>query len=324
MPKVLIPSIPAVLALILYACSAVFAQSPDGDRREVEVIKKARAALGGEAALNAVGTLSASGDFRVGSGEMLVSGDVKLAVRIPDRLMRILKWSLMETINVTTTEAMSGEQVWRESKSGQHNPMTGLVPGSSGGTGHGGGRGSGENGKEGRGKKEAPPGLDDGMNDHQLRSYFSCLILALLLRSPDLAPGVQPYQGEVTIEGAKADSLKIRLKDGLDVNLFIDQATHWPLMVGYSIPGYDSSISGGKPRRRKQGESSEAATREPEVMAVEIFLSEYKPVAENKFGNIWLPHQITRTSGGLTVEDMHIKSFQLNPRLEEKQFEPKR
>ncbi len=304
-------SISTALFLTLCFCSAGFAQSPASDPRAAESLKLARAALGGDGALNAVVTLSAVGDFRVGSGDDLVSGEIKLEVRLPDRFMRIMKWNLMETMNITTTEAMNGEKIWKESKSGQHNAITMLGP-------------AGDGGKEGRGKKESVPGLEDGMNPQQMRLYFSCLIMALLLRSPDSTPGVSSYKGEITIEGAKADSLQIILKDGTAVNLAIDRATHRPIMASYSVPGHDSSLSGGKPKRRKQGEKSEAATRESEMLAAEVFLSEYKSVAGNKTGIIWLPHQITRTSGGLTVEDVHIKSFQLNPRLDDKQFDPKR
>ena len=86
------------------------------------------------------------------------------------------------------------------------------------------------------------PVSTDGMDGQPMRSYFSCLIMALLLRPPDSTPGNFAYQGEVDINGAKADSLKITTKDGLIISLAIDQQTHRPIMAGYSAPMQDTAV----------------------------------------------------------------------------------
>jgi hypothetical protein len=128
-------------------------------------------------------------------------------------------------------------------------------------------------------------------------------------------------EGEDDISGVKADSLKIATGDGLTVSLDIDQQTHRPIRATYAAQMAATSERG---REGGQVRSEEERAQESQVSNVEIYLSEYKAVAEKGFGDIWLPHQVTRTRDGLTVEDMHIKKFQLNPHINAKQFEQKR
>ena len=66
------------IALMLFGSIASFPEGLDAKARAREVLGQARAALGGDAALNAVRSLSGSGDFRSGSGSAEVSGEVQL------------------------------------------------------------------------------------------------------------------------------------------------------------------------------------------------------------------------------------------------------
>ncbi len=84
------------------------------------------------------------------------------------------------------------------------------------------------------------------------------------------------------------------------------------------MAAYRASGSDGAGSEAKQNAASKSKTTQ-----IQIYFSEYKPVTEKGFGDILLPHQITKTRDGLTVEDMHIKKFQLNPHLKPKQFEKK-
>jgi len=327
-----------VLAVLIASCSAVvLPQSPDARAQASQILDQARAALGGGAALDAIHSLSAAGDFRVGSGDSEVSGTVKVDSLFPDKFIRTMKWSRFQTENVTTVEAMNGGQAWADSQMQQAGMGMGSLGGVGagrgsrrGGMGGGGGGGRRGGGSEGNpGKYELAPDLQDGLDSQNMRSYFSGLMTALLLRLSDSAPDGISYEGKVDVNGVKCDSLKI--KSGVDpaISLAIDEKTHRPVMVIYqaALPRRPEGGRSGRPTVRKNnpsaaGESQES--HEPQLARVEIFFSEYKTVEEKKFGNIWLPFQITRTSDGQTVEDMHFKTFQLNPHLTPKQFEQKR
>jgi len=324
--------------LVLIACgtTVVLPQSPDA-KRASRVLDQARAALGGGAALDAIHSLSAAGDFRVGSGESEASGTVKVDLLSPDKFMRTMKWSRFQTENVTTVEAMNGGEAWADSQMHQSGMGMGSLGGVGvgrggrrGGMGGGGGGGRRVGGSKGNpGKYELAPDLQDGLDSQNMRSYFSGLMTVLLLRLPDSASGTVSYEDKVDVNGAKCDSLKITSGDGPAISFALDEQTHRPVMISYqaALPRRPEGGQSGRPTVRKNnpsaaGESQES--QEPQLTKVEIFFSEYKTVEEKKFGNVWLPFQITRTSNGQTVEDMHFKTFQLNPHLAPKQFEEKR
>jgi len=102
--------------LLLGSAIPALAQIPDAKARAGEILSQARAALGGEDALNALRSLYAQGDFRSGSGQTEASGDVELDLLFPDRLMRTMKWSPMQGMKVTTVEVMNGAEVWTDSR----------------------------------------------------------------------------------------------------------------------------------------------------------------------------------------------------------------
>jgi hypothetical protein len=91
-------------------------------------------------------------------------------------------------------------------------------------------------------------------------------------------------------------------------------------MIAYKLSMTDASRGGQHHGLEKDGKEQSS---EPEIAEVQIYFSEYKAVSEKGFGDIWLPYQITKTRNGQTVEDMHIKKFQINPHLKPKQFEKK-
>ena len=81
------------ITLVLFGPIASFPEGLDAKARAREVLNQARAALGGDAALNAVRSLSGSGDFRSGPAGAEVSGEIQLDLLLPDKLMRTMKWS---------------------------------------------------------------------------------------------------------------------------------------------------------------------------------------------------------------------------------------
>ena len=279
--------------VILLCCLTAFTQGFDSKARAYEILKQTRIALGGDAVLESVQSLSAVGNFRSGSGSTQASGDLELDILFPDMVLRSMKWSLSKEVKVTAVEGMNGRQVWRGSKEKYPGRAVGLGPIV---------RGSGSS--EDRNTGEQSPSLIDNPDDQQIRSDFSCLTIALLLHLPDLA------KAEISLDqkdeiGITADYLKIEIGEGTRFGLAIDRKTHLPVMASYDL----------LPQREKDGKS--------EMLPIQIYFSEYKPVPGKRSGDLRLPHQITKTRNGVTVEDMHITKFQLNPHLKPKQFEQK-
>jgi hypothetical protein len=311
----------AVLGIfMLFSCTPiVLAQTADVQARVREILEQARAALGGEKTLKSVQSLSAIGDFRSGTGNTQATGDVQMNLLLPDKLMRTMKWNPLQDMKVTTIEAMNGSQIWTDSQEKNSAQMPGI--GSMGGMGRGGGRrsagGGGNSGNPGTRQDKGisvAPNLLASTDDRQISSDFACLIAGLLLHLPESSHVEISMENNDDIDGAKADYLKIDIGNGAVIRLAIDQDTHRPLMAAYNVATAEEDSRS----EEKQPDSSKSGTTQ-----IQIYFSEYKPVAEKKFGDIWLPHQITKTRNGQTVEDMHIKKFQLNPNLKPKEFEQK-
>jgi hypothetical protein len=164
------------LAIIYSFCApiSVFAQASDARAHAREILDRARSALGGDAALKAIRSLSAIGDFRSGSGSTQISGDVRLDLLIPDKVIQVMKWRPTQEMKVTTTVAMNGSQIWTDSQEKDASPILGIGSmggGRGGGTGRGAGRrsagggGGGASGNAGRGKHMdgvAPSSIDIG------------------------------------------------------------------------------------------------------------------------------------------------------------------
>ncbi len=284
------------LLVLLCCCPIAFAQKPNPKSRAQEILDQTCAALGGNAVLQSVQSLSAFGDFRSGSGRTQASGDFQLDILLPDKVKLAMKWSLNKEVKVTAIEAMNGRQVWRDSKEKYSNRTTGFPP--IGGT-------SANSG-------EPSPNLIDNPDDQQIWSDFSCLIISLLFHLPDSTKVEIRSDSNDGIIGVAADFLKIDIGDDAILRLAIDQKTHLPFMAAYVII----------PQQEKKKENTPGSSNS-ETVQIQIYFSGYKPVSVNKSGDLWLPHQITKTRNGITVEDMHITKFQLNPRLKPKQFEQK-
>jgi hypothetical protein len=327
----MVPLIFLIILMPLFLVPISFAQTTDVKIQAQDILNQTRATLGGQA-LKSVKSLSAVGDFRSGTGSKQASGDFHLDLLLPEKFLRIMKWSPIQDLKVTTIEAMDGRHAWTDSKE-KDSHQTSFDNGQVGtsGMGRGGGRGgtnrrggrrgatgsggSGESSGEssaGKEPKTPAPNLRDESDTQQISSDFTCYILGLLLHWPDSAQVESIPDSNNDLNGAPADFVKIDIGNGAVIRVAIDKKTHRPVMAAYDIPN------------SMEGVQNAVDSSDSKFTQIQIYFSDYKPVAQNKFGNVWLPYQITKTRNGITVEDMRIKTFQLNPHLKSGLFERKR
>ncbi len=212
-------ALPGFFAALLSIALAV----PGGNRGRPgadEVIAFARAALGGEAALDTVRSLSASGTSRP-----INSGDLD---HEPPRRPRLLH-----------VDAHDGDQA-----------------------------GAG--------------------------TETRCLA-AVLLGGP--ASEVRfSYVGEVEAPQGRSDVVDLTAPHGLACRLFLDQASHLPLMLTHA--GLEPRVPSGEP-----------------AQTLTLFLSDYREV-----DGIRLPHALSRAVNGALVEEWRIDGWRVNPPLEATSF----
>ena len=115
----------------------------------------------------------------------------------------------------------------------------------------------------------------------------------------------------------KADVLEITPAAGPVTRLFLDQATHMPLMMTWqgAAPQLIARGRGGRGGgQRAEGARGDAGSRgdgpppQREQATLQMTLGDYKTVNGMK-----LPHLITRGVNDMTIEEWTIDSYRINP-----------
>jgi len=324
---------------------------------------EARKALGGDDKLRGVKTVQTSGKFKRSAGTNTIEGDFEVFIQLPDKYRR----------NETTgnaggpigerVEVLNGTETWQETSSGFPGGGRGGFGGGGGGRGGGGGFGDGGGrGRPGGGPDGLPPGVapPDGvpagggragapaidperLREAQVRqrqAELARLMLIWFLQTD--APAA--WVGTAQSPDGTADVIEITPAGGQATRVFLDSATHMPLMftnTGFGGGGRGPRGGGGgrgadgggavpatqaaaaaPPAAQAQVPAAPAGTPgarrgggPPQPITIETHLSEYKTV-----NGIKLPHLITRGVNGQTNEEWEIKNYRVNPSLKSNTF----
>jgi hypothetical protein len=297
--------IPEFVTVALVAPLAVTvhltASSPQVDAKVGEILAAAREALGGEAALNKVQTLSVAATTRRVMGDREMSGDVTVELLLPDKMRRTDSFGIPGGPTMERVSVLNGGEVWDDS------------------TNRGGGgfmmRMGGPGGPGGPGGRELTDEDRQRMRDAQVRRMkgeMTRFALGFLLRTD----ATITYAGVAEAEDGKADVLEIKAEGGTPVKLFIDQETRLPLMLSYEgIMPRMMVARGGPP----SPEEIEKMRREPPQTATfEVRYGEYK-----KVDGVVFPHLLTTAANGNVTEEWTVDKIKVNPSLKPDAFAKK-
>ena len=312
----------AVLAL--FAAGLLASQQParaQDAAKGASLLAEARKAIGGDDKLAAIKRLQISGTFLRSTGpDQVIDGDVDVFIELPDKYRRN-EITGFAGANAERTEALNGTDVWDDSSGG-------LTPG----RGFGGGGGFPRNGRGGGGDRGGGGGFrgggfDRGRNPNQnggagqgdaasaderakelLRRTRQAELARLALVWLLSTDGPVAWIGTAQAPEGTADVLEVRPANGVPTRLFLEPATHLPLMITWS----GQAGRGGDVRRR--GAAAPAAPPQGQA-TLELHMSDYKTV-----NGIKLPHLITRGPEGITQEELKIKSFKINPNFKADTF----
>jgi hypothetical protein len=266
--------------------------SPAADSKEAraeEVLKLAREALGGEAKLAEVQSLSVSGPFRRAGDGQQQTGELRVDVLAPDKLKVSETLDLMAGLQLTMIHAVNGAQTWADSRTGASNAQVTMMR------------------RDDKGKDDASAQVD------RLQSDLMRYLLAFILTPP---PGVSvsfSYAGEAEAPDGRADVLDVVGAHGFKARLFIDKKTHRPLMFSYrdvvrrAKTVKASAGAGDVDKLVKRAQSDNPAA--PRESDVQIHLSDYR--AEK---GLLLPHALSMTVDGQPYQEWEVKEVKLNPR----------
>jgi outer membrane lipoprotein-sorting protein len=329
-----------VFGAVLTTAARPQAQAAEDPQKGAALLADARKAIGGEDKLRAVKTLQSKGVYKRTAGNNTQEGDVEVLIELPDKYRRNELSGTAGGPTQERVEVLNGQDVWDVNAQG--------FPGGFGGGGfrgggdfRGGGGGGGDfggGGFRGRGDQagqagggQAGQGGRGNIDPERLKEFqrrqrqteLARLTLMWLLTTSDPVVWVGTAQSP---EG-NADVLEVKAADGPSTRIFLDQATHLPLMMttqggggrgnfGRRGGGPDGGAPPqGAPPAPPAGDGPRRGGQGGQPVTIETHLSEYKAVS-----GIKLPHLITRGVNGQTNEEWEIKSFKINPSLKGSTF----
>lgn len=297
-----------LLAVFLWPASTLGQDIPSIDNatgRAEKLRSQARAALGGDVRLDEVRSISASGTLRRLSyeGDQWEQGRVNIDILLPDKFMKTQVMDLPRNQGqITHSITVNRDRAWVDTKaSTSRTPIISYD----------------QDGSEEERRK----------NERALRSHFTTALLAWFLTVPTPSSVQYVYVGEAVAEDGQADVLDVRGADGFAMRLFLDKATHLPLMISYrqEVPRVKEDVSvkvvnGRAQVTRKAQAENEAEEKEPELQYNEIELrySNYRDV-----DGIQLPFRSTESQNGKVTEEWEMVDYKINPPLEPQKFQNK-
>ena len=315
----------------------------DATKRDVQsamsLIEQARTAIGGDAALTQIQSLSMKGTstrtFQVeGQAERQINGEFELALMQPDGLFRIEKLSV------------------------NHDGAEAAPPGDGAGVGK-------RVIRIETADKVVAPGSGEPVGEAHVRQNdeLTRYMIGLLLTAPSKANVTYDYVGDGDVDGAKADVIAVSSQGGPVMRLYLDKSSHLPLMMshqGFDIPPmiamHNTAGAGDGERRviiRKvpgepaaaagdvvferhgdgpqtagsgqvmifkqdgQAGAGQAGNGEPQTFRIALpgtkeaeiqtRFSDYRMV-----NGVLLPHQLTQTVNGKRTEVLTVTGYEIN------------
>jgi hypothetical protein len=332
----------ALLAAMIAAPILSFAQAPEpqapspapagtaapaaapapSDAKSLEILAEVRKAIGGDAKIAALKTVSFEGTYRRLMGEQDMAGDLELYFSLPDRFQRVEQLPPFgpNPTGIRIAQTWNGTEGW----AGPLGPVPGGMMFRFGGPGGPGGPGGGPGGPGGPGGNRA--NFDPNA---RMRGEFYRAALAMFPGTPATSGLTFTYVGKAESPDGEAEVLDAKGEGNFAARVFIDAKTHLPVMLTYQ--GRDVTQIRMQRPQRKDGETDEQfrerirAEREaagppppPKMVEYTMFIADHKDV-----GGVKIPHHITMQSGDKPTEEWELKKAKANPKLDDEQFKRK-
>jgi hypothetical protein len=276
------------------------------DTQADEILKQARAAIGGEDQIQKIQGINLVGQYRRVFGDRQMAGDREISILLPN------KNSVEDSMNpgglstaMINTRTLNGEKAWNATSGGGGGMVFRMAgPG---------------------GQQVTPEQMEArlrGLYQIEMTRY----LLALTLTASSSFAVDYKYAGESDVDDAKADVVDVTGPDRFSVRIFFDKESHLPLLLSYRGPKPRimtmTRQPGGNPEEAKKArEEAEKklhaeAPAVPEEVDFYIRLSDHKKVA-----GLMLPHKFTFLQDTEVSEEFEISKYQMNPQFKADKFE---
>jgi hypothetical protein len=295
--------------------------------RVATVIAEAQKAMGGADKVKGIKTLIAEGPYRRSMGGRDMEGTRIVTLARPDKMHQLEEIAMGGMVGgprIERTSVLNGNQAWDDTanRGGMGGGMQIVMRGPGEGPGPGG----------------APQMTPEQLNEARVRRMR---VQMFRLTAAMLADAGTPWTDAGVAESpdGKADILEAKEETGRTLRLFIDQATHLPLMVQYQDPKPMVMIAGGPggpggPGGRGPGgpgggaammtpeeaqkRAEELRKNPPPLGNFAMHLGEFK-----KVDGLMLPHRFEVAIDGEPNEEWTVEKYRVNPNVKADLFEKK-
>ena len=306
--------------------------------RVATVLAEAKKALGGEDKVAGLKGLTAEGPFRRSMGGRDMEGVMSLTIVRPDKMRRVEEIAMGGMVGgpmIERTSVLAGNVAWDDmaNRGGMGGGMQIVMRG---------GPGDGPGGPGG-----PAPMTEEQLNEARVRRSRVQLHRWLAALAAE-GPQAWTDAGVAESPDGKADILETKEETGRVLRLFIDQATHLPLMVQYQDPkpmvminggpggpggpgrgpggpggppGAGAGAGGGRPQmtpEEVQKRVEEMRKNPPALGTFAMHLSDYK-----KVDGLMLPHKIDVSLDGQPNEEWTVEKYKVNPTIKADTWEKK-
>jgi len=301
--------------------------------RVASVLAEAKKALGGADKVAALKGLTAEGPFRRSMGGRDMEGVMTLTIERPDRMRRVEEIAMGGMVGgpmIERTSVLAGTTAWDDTanRGGMGGGMRMEI------------RGPGD----GPGPSGAPAMTPEQMNEARVRRARVQLHRWMAALVTD-GPQAWTDAGVAESPEGKADILETKEETGRVLRLFIDQATHLPLMVQYQDPKPMIMMQGGPggpgrgPGGPGRGPGGRGGAGGPPQMTPEEMQKRVEEMRKNppalgtyamhlgdykKVDGVMLPHKIDISLDGQPNEEWTVEKYKVNPTIKADTWEQKK
>lgn len=326
--------------IVSVLCAAVFftglggllekaAANLKSDERALEVIRRARQAIGGDANINNVRSMTITGKvtktFDTEGAARTDSGDAEISFELPNRMSKMIKIGngdgekiVDKKVDVIVMRKGDGDDVQFKTDSGDVMKKV-IVKKADGSTeeiksddkqpiivkkGDGDMISKSADGKTATIDKKIVRRSSDGefpRSNELFRTTFS-----LLLTAPEGLSASFSYVGEESVDGALCNVIAAN-DGGSTFKLYVDKQTNLPRMMSYQAPR-PLLVKMTKDAPDTDVKVFSAKLDAPEMADFQVKFSDFRTV-----GGLQLPHRWTQTVGGKADETIDITGYEINP-----------
>ena len=272
-----------------------------GDAKASDLLAQERAAIGGDKAARVQG-LSCAGTVARSIGDRQISGELALDLQLPDKMLRTESISPMgDSALIITEQGLNGETLLRNTRT-LNTPPGAMI----------------------RTPPAPAPGSDaEAQALRNSRAELARLAIGLLLAPPQSMPMEFTYAGEAQSPDGTADVIDVKGPSSFAAKLFLDKKGHRPLMIAYRgasprMVVQTQRVQRGASPPEGRGHDDAQAPPAPEIVDISLFFDDYKSV-----DGVQLPHHLSRSVDGQTIEELTCKSIKVNPAFKPDTFAKK-